>query len=99
MSLYCWCPHALELRRSTTHEPMREISIETPPGFSQLTKVEQVRYLQALWDEISESSGDIPIPKTHLKLAEARLARYKQDPSSAHPAFEILDRLKEKSRS
>jgi putative addiction module component (TIGR02574 family) len=75
---------------------MREIAIEKPPGFSKLTKVEQVRYLQALWDEISESSEEIPIPDSHLKLAEARLARYKQDPSSAHPAFEILDRLKEK---
>ena len=33
---------------------MPETSIPTPPGFAELPKAEQVRYLQALWDEISE---------------------------------------------
>jgi hypothetical protein len=37
-------------------------------------------------------SKRIPVPESHLKLAEARLRRYREDPSS-QPAFDVLDRL------
>lgn len=74
---------------------MSEISIQTPPGFSELSKSEQVRYLQALWDRISEQPDEIPVPESHLKLAEERLRRYRDNPSSARPAFEVIDRLTE----
>jgi hypothetical protein len=40
---------------------MPETTIAAPPGFSQLSKAEQVRYLQALWDEISENPDDLPV--------------------------------------
>lgn len=32
---------------------MAEASIQTPPGFAELSKAEQLRYLQGLWDQIS----------------------------------------------
>jgi hypothetical protein len=67
---------------------MAEISMLAPRGFSELSKAEQVRYLQALWNQISEQPEDIPVPQGHLQLAEER-----QDPSLAHPAFEVLDRI------
>ena len=66
---------------------MAETSVPVPPGF------EQVRYLQALWDHIADSPGELPVPESHLELAEARLMRYHNDPSTARSAFEILDRL------
>jgi len=68
-------------------------SLLPPPGFSEMSKSEQVRYLQALWDQIAESPGEIPAPESHLDVAEARLKRYREEPSSARPAFAILDRL------
>jgi hypothetical protein len=37
-------------------------------------------------------SKRIPVPESHLKLAEARLRRYREHPSS-QPAFDVLDRL------
>ena len=77
---------------------MAETSMQTPPGFSDLSKAEQVRYLQALWDQISEQPEDIPVPESHLQLAEERLRRYRQDPSSGRPAFEVLDRIAHKSK-
>ena len=52
---------------------MPETSIESPPGFSELPKAEQVRYLQALWDQISANPDEIPVPESHLHLAEERL--------------------------
>jgi hypothetical protein len=72
---------------------MPETSIETPPGFNELPKAEQVRYLQALWDQISEHPDEVPVPESHLQLAEERLRRYRENPSAAKSAFEVIDRL------
>ncbi len=72
---------------------MPEISVPTPPGFDALSKAEQVRYLQALWDRISEDPGALPVPEGHLRLAEERLQRYREDPSRGRDAFDVLDRL------
>lgn len=77
---------------------MPDTSIQTPPGFSDLSKADQVRYLQALWDQISEHPHDIPVPESHLLLAEDRLRHYRENPSSAVPAFDVLDRLARKSK-
>jgi len=77
---------------------MPETSIETPPGFNELPKAEQVRYLQALWDQISEHPDEVPVPESQLKLAEERLQRYRENPSTARPAFEVIDHLIEKSK-
>jgi hypothetical protein len=77
---------------------MPEPSIQTPPGFNQLPKAEQVRYLQALWDQISTNPDEIPVPESHLELAEERLRRYRGDPATAKPAFDVIDRLTRKSQ-
>ena len=77
---------------------MPQTSLPTPPGFSELPKIEQVRYLQALWDQISQHPGEIPVPESHLRLAEERLRRYRENPSSAQPAFDVIDRLSQKSK-
>jgi hypothetical protein len=72
---------------------MEPTTIPEPAGFGNLTKAQQIRYLQALWDRISERPGEIPVPESHLKLAEERLADYRRDPSRARPARDALDRL------
>jgi putative addiction module component (TIGR02574 family) len=74
---------------------MADSSIPLPAGFAEMSKSEQVRYLQALWDQIAVSPGELPVPESHLELAEARLNRYREDPSRARSAFEVLDRLSE----
>jgi len=76
-----------------THTPISE-----PPGFAELTKAEQVRYLQALWDRSAEKPGDLPVPESHLEVAEERLAEYRRDPTRAHSAYEVLNRLAKKPR-
>lgn len=77
---------------------MPETSIQIPTGFSQLSKAEQVRYIQSLWDQISERPEEIPVPESHLQLAEERLRRHRENPSSARSAFEVIDRLSKKPR-
>jgi hypothetical protein len=66
---------------------MPETSIETPAGFQELSKADQVRYLQALWDRISEQPDEIPVPESHLELAEERLRLHRENSSTARPAF------------
>jgi len=77
---------------------MEPTTIPEPAGFSKFSKAEQIRYLQALWDRIAESPGEIPVPESHLALAEERLAEYRRDPSRAQPARDVLDRLAKKER-
>ena len=77
---------------------MAHTAISEPPGFAELTKAEQVRYLQALWDRIAEKPGDLPVPESHLQVAEERLAEYRRDPTRARSAYEVLDRLAKKPR-
>jgi putative addiction module component (TIGR02574 family) len=71
-------------------------SISVPPGFKDLSKTEQIRYLQRLWDQIAKQPGEVPVMESHLELAEERLAQYRRDPASAHSAYEIIDRLAKK---
>jgi putative addiction module component (TIGR02574 family) len=77
---------------------MQQTTIPDPPGFAQLSKAEQVRYLQELWDRIADKPGDLPVPETHLDLAEERLAEYRRDPSRARSAYDVIDRLAERAK-
>jgi putative addiction module component len=79
-------------------QKMSETSVPVPPGFTDMSKAEQVRYLTALWDHIADSPGEIPVLDSHLHLAEERLKRYRNDPSTARSAFEVLDRLTKKPK-
>ena len=72
---------------------MEPTTIPDPAGFKDLSKAQQIRYLQTLWDRISDRPGEIPTPESHLNLAEERLAEYRRDPSRARPAHDLLDRL------
>ena len=77
---------------------MEHTLIPEPPGFSNLSKTDQIRYLEALWDRISEHPSEVPVPETHIELAEQRLADYRRDPDRARPAFEVIDQLSKKIR-
>ena len=72
--------------------------IPDPPGFSELTKEEQIRYLEALWDRIADQPGELPIPESHLALAAERLAAYRRDPDRSGSALEVVDRLAKRSK-
>ncbi len=67
--------------------------VSEPNGFEGLSKLDQVRYIQPLWDRIAEGVVEIPVPESHLDLAERRLAEHRADPSKARPALDVLDRL------
>jgi len=77
---------------------MEHTAIKEPDGFADLPKAEQIRYLQALWDRISEQPEDVPVPASHLEVARERLEAYRRDPTQARSAFEVFDRLGHRRR-
>jgi putative addiction module component (TIGR02574 family) len=77
---------------------MQRTTIPEPPGFAELSKIEQVRYLQDLWDRIAERPGELPVPESHLDLAEERLAEYRRDPTRARSAYDPIDRLAQRAK-
>ena len=77
---------------------MEHTTIPEPAGFAALSKPEQVRHLQALWDRIADQPTEIPVPDSHVHLVAERLADYRRDPTRARPAFEVLDRLEHELR-
>jgi len=68
----------------------RPIQIAEPAGFESLSKADQVRYLQKLWDRIADGPGQLPVPKSHVSLAKERLVEYRRNPTRAHPAHEVI---------
>ena len=72
---------------------IRTATFEDPPGFAELSKADQIEYLQILWDRISSNPAEVPVPESHIALAEERLAAYRRHPERAVPAFEALDAL------
>ena len=64
-----------------------------PAGFKSLSKADQIRYLQQLWDRIANRPRQLPAPKSHLSLAKERLAEYRRDPSRVRPAHEVIKDL------
>jgi len=77
---------------------MAPTSFSEPAGFSILSKSDQIRYLQELWDRIAEKPGEIPVPESQIRLAEDRLAAYRREPGQVRPAYEVIDRLGKKNR-
>ena len=77
---------------------MERAAIPDPPGFDQLSKAEQIRYLQSLWDRISKNPADIPVLESHVTVAEERFAEYQRSPENVHTAYEILDTMYRQSR-
>jgi len=69
------------------------IAVTEPAGFKALSKAEQIRYLQKLWDRIAEGPEQLPVPKSHLRLAKERLADYRRDPTRSRPARGVLRNL------
>jgi len=72
--------------------------VTEPAGFKSLSKTDQVRYLQKLWDRIADGPGQLPVPKSHLSLAKERLAEYRRDPTRARPAHEVIRDLAKPDR-
>ncbi len=63
---------------------MEHTTIAEPTGFGELSKAEQIRYLQALWDRIVERPGEIPGPESHSSSQSNGLPTTAATPAKLH---------------
>jgi len=77
---------------------MTEINLTEPTGFNRLSKADQIRYVQMLWDKIAANPNDVAVPDAHWLELQDRLAEYRANPEQTRPARETLDRLANKPR-
>ena len=75
---------------------MSQPSLPEPSGFNQLSKAEQIRYVQMLWDKIAAHPNDIDVPESHWQVLQDRLAEYRGNTDKVSPARDVLDRLENK---
>jgi putative addiction module component (TIGR02574 family) len=64
-----------------------------PPGFDDLTVEEQVDYVQALWERVSNKAAQVPAPSWHLEVVRERVAAYEADPQNARSWREVRARI------
>ena len=64
-----------------------------PPGFDELTVDEKLDYVQALWDRITTSESEIPVPGWHREVIEERLAEYRANPEEGQDWKEFSEEL------
>ena len=77
---------------------MDHTAIPEPVGFAELSKIEQIRYVQALWDRSAEEPDDLPVPESHLALLKERLVERQRNPLPTRSAYAILDELSNRPR-
>jgi len=77
---------------------MSGISLSEPAGFSQMSKSDQIRYVQMLWDKIADNPDDVEVREGHWLELQDRLAEYRAHPERLTPARDVLDRLTNKHR-
>ena len=70
--------------------------IPLPKGFDKLSKDQQIRYVQDLWDRISKRPDELPISDDALKIARERLAAYRRNPDRAPSAYDVVKRVPKK---
>jgi putative addiction module component (TIGR02574 family) len=85
-------------RSRKSEQRARPKRVAEPAGFKSLSKADQVRYLQKLWDSIADGPGQLPVPTAHLSLAKERLAAYRRDPTRSRSAYEVIRDLAKPDR-
>lgn len=77
---------------------MSQSPLPEPAGFNQLSKAEQISYVQMLWDKIAAYPNDVDVPESHWQVLQDRLADYQSNPNKVAPARDVLERLANKQQ-
>ena len=58
-----------------------------------LTAAEKIRLVEDLWDEVAAQTDEFPVPDSHKRLLDARLAAHLDSPKTAITLAEFRRRL------
>lgn len=74
-------------------------NIDLPPGFEDMSRREQIEYVQKLWEYLAPTPEEVPVPEWQVEVAQRRLRSYDEDPSQTSSWEEVRDRLAAKHGS
>ena len=66
--------------------------------FSHLTPEERIQLAEDLWDSLAEMPEVIPIPESHVRELDRRLAELRTDGNPGKPWREVMDSIEAKTR-
>lgn len=69
---------------------MRVIDI---PQIKKLSIPEKILLVEDLWDNISSEESAIPVPQSHMKELDSRLARHKSSPGELLSLDELRTKI------
>ena len=67
---------------------------DSPPRFDDLSVEDQIDYLQSLWDRVTSTADEVPVPGWHRKIIDQRLAEIRSDPDSAQDWETVRDEIR-----
>ncbi|MBW4603505.1 MAG: addiction module protein [Calothrix sp. FI2-JRJ7] len=70
--------------------------VAPPPGFEQLSKEEQIVYVQQLWDIIAAKQEEVSTPQSHIDIVRERITSH--EPNKGTPWTEVKQQLLNKYR-
>lgn len=72
---------------------MSDAMTKIPPEFEGLSTEERIRRVQQLWDFIAQSPSDVPLPESHKRILDERLAQFEGEGSDTKPWSEVREEL------
>ena len=73
------------------------VDIELPPGFSEMSREEQIRYAQKLWDYVAPGPDDVPIPDWQIQQAEQSIEAHIKGEMKTFTWDEVKARVQSKN--
>ena len=67
-----------------------------PPGFDDLTRQEQIEYVQRLWNRIAAAEGELEVPEWHRQILRERLSTPSSEEDSSWD--DVKRRLEQRQR-
>ncbi len=78
---------------------MSSVTSQIPKEFRELSAKARIEYVQDLWDFIAKTPDQVPIPESHKRVLDQRLAAYQSDPNQVKPWVQIRDNILKKLRN
>jgi len=78
---------------------MSSVTSQIPKEFRELSAKARIEYVQGLWDFIAKVPDQVPIPESHKRVLDQRLAAYEADPNQAEPWDQTRDNILKKLRN
>ena len=72
---------------------MSNSEFSVPKEFKDLSLRDRIEYVQNLWDFIARSEEELPLPDSHKKILDERLAAYKVAPHQGKPWSEVREQI------